>query len=141
MRYLYFVFISVHFISCTTTNSDVNINEFTPKTIRIEVLTEEPNYDELSITYYEYQTDTYNLKAYTCNYDDNGNPEPIIINLENYDFRYVSGEVYRNNSSESGISLKIFSDDEEIVSEYETGDGTKFVTLTFNYDLKNNTSI
>ena len=41
-----------------------------------------------------------------------GNPQPIIIELadgEDYDFRWIAGEIYRNNANESAIILKILS--------------------------------
>ena len=145
MKKLIYFFALCVFIGCTATAAEdddlpdeVSLED---NTIRIEVLTGEANYDELFITYYEYETDTYNWQPYVFNYNTQGEPEPVIINLENYDFRYVSGEVYRNNPSPASITLKIFVNDKIVIEETKTGDGSEYVLIPFNYDIKDQVSL
>lgn len=137
-------FISIFLVlSCTNSSTEEEQVEvvLTDNVVRIEVLTGEPNNDELFITYYEYETDTYNWNAYPFSYDGQGNPEPIIITFDDYDFRYIEGEVYRNNPSSASISLKIYLNDELIIDETKIGDGIEYVLVKFNYDIKIMSSI
>lgn len=128
-------------ISCTTAETVIEEETLTDNTIKIEVTSSEIANDEIFITYYEYQTDTYNWKPYPISYDSSGNPEPVIIILENYNYRYIAGEVYRNNNIPSKITLKISVNDEVIIDESKTGNGNEYVTIRFNYDIKSKKNI
>ena len=100
MKKLISFFSLILFLSCSTTSNEeeqLDENLLLDNVIRIEVLTGEPNTDELFVTYYQYQTDTYNWQPYQFNYDAQGNPEPVVITIEDYDFRYIQGEVYRTH--------------------------------------------
>lgn len=127
--------------ACKTAETAPEENIITNYTVKIEVSSEESANDELFITYYEYQTNTYNWNPYPISYDSNGNPLPIIITLENYNFRYIEGEVYRNNNIPSKISLKISVNDEVVIDESKTGNGNEYVTIRFNYDIKTKKNI
>ncbi|MHB0755115.1 hypothetical protein [Polaribacter sp. M15] len=110
--------------------------------VRIEITTTEPN-DEVKVNYYVYQTDDYNLNVYPFSYDAQGNAEPIVIRLDNYDFRYIQGETYRNRASDaSPLSLKIFLNDEVIVEETsEVSTTNRNGLIRFNYDIVKKESI
>lgn len=121
--------------ACTSAETAPEEITLTDSTIKIEVISSKLTSDEIFITYYEYQTDTYNWKPYPISYDSSGNPEPVIITLEKYNYRYVAGEVYRNNNISSKISLKISVKDEVVIDESKTGNGNEYVTIRFNYDI------
>jgi len=132
----YMLFLFLFFGACNASETVKEENVITDYTVKIEVNSAELENDELFITYYEYQTNTYNWNPYTISYDTNGNSLPVIITLENYSFRYIEGEVYRNNNIPSQISLKISVNDEVVIDESKTGTGNEYVTIKFNYDIK-----
>ncbi len=137
MKKLFLLLLITFTFSCTLDNTETEevINtEVLDKTVRVEVNTLQEN-DAVYISYYDYITDTYIFDQYFFDYDSSGNANPIVITLNDYDFRYVTGEVYRNNSIPSQLSLKVFVDDEIVVDESETGDGSAFVNIKFNYDI------
>ena len=143
MKKLYYFLVFTIALGCTTTTTEeeIEVVSLEDNVVRIEVLTGEPNSDELQISYYEYETDSFSWQPYTVSYDTSGNPLPVIINFDDYDFRYINGEVYRNNSNPASINLKIFLNNEIIIDETEEGDGTEQVLIRFNYDIKNKKSI
>lgn len=143
MKKILLLFSVIFAIGCASATSEEELQEteVLDKTIRIEVLTAQPKDDAIYITFFEYQTNTYNWQQYFFTYDSEGNAEPIIITLEDYDFRYIQGEIYRNNTIPSALFLKIYVDDELVVDESDEGDGTDFATVKFNYDILRKQSI
>jgi hypothetical protein len=137
MKRLIYILNFVLIFGCTSASvveEEQQVTEVLDKTVRIEVLTAQEN-DAIYITYYQYETNDTNWQQYFFTYDAQGNAEPIVINFEDYDFRYIEGEVYRNNTITSELFLKIYVDDELVVDESDTGDGTDFVNIKFNYDI------
>jgi hypothetical protein len=143
-KLLYFSLL-VFVISCTSPIEE-NTEEFgiisPDNVVKIEITTEEPN-DEIFINYYVYQTDSYDLQLYPFTYDSQGNANPIVITLNNYDFRYIQGETYRNRvSSNIPLTLKLYLNDEIIVEEKSVIDEKNTnARITFNYDIRRKESI
>lgn len=139
MRYL-LIFVFFISLGCLNQDNEDSSQEYTARIIKLVISTEKPEEDELNISYYNYKDDTYINSVNVVEYDDiSGNPQPIIIELadgEDYDFRWIAGEIYRNNANESAIILKILSNDEELITIRKTGDGVNYVTVKFNYDLR-----
>lgn len=140
MKKLLIIVLFIFSCSSATTEDEIN-NISSDNVVKIEVLSEELNADELVISYYEYQTDSYSLKAYPVSYDGQGNPLPIIIEIKNYNFRYISGEVYRNNPIRTRINLKIYLNDEVIINESVVGNGVAYPIIRFNFDIKTKKNI
>lgn len=110
--------------------------------VRIEITTSEPN-DEILVNYYVYQTDDYDLDLYPFSYDSQGIAGPVVIRLDNYDFRYIQGETYRNKVSDAApLTLKIFLNDEVILEETsEVSNTNRNGLIRFNYDIVKKESI
>lgn len=135
MKKLLLVFSFIFALGCTTTAAEEESTEVLDKTIRIEVLTKQPQDDAIYITYYDYLTDQDNWQQYFFTYDAQGNAEPIILTFNDYDFRYVRGEIYRNNTIPTELSLKVYVDDELVIDEAKEEDGNTFVNIKFNYNI------
>jgi hypothetical protein len=41
----------------------------------------------------------------------------LVLTFENYDFRFINGEAYRNNPNTEEISVKVYVDDELVIVE------------------------
>ena len=70
---------------------------------------------------FDYKTNTNPLVVHEFSYDTAGQPIPLVLTFENYDFRFINGEAYRNNPSTEEISVKIYVDDELVIEEAERG--------------------
>jgi hypothetical protein len=116
------------------------------KTVRIEVLTDNKENDAIYITYFDYTENTHNWKPYFFEYDALGNAKSIIIDsidnqiFKKYNFRYIQGEIYRNNSIPDALHLKIYVDDELVFDEDKQGEDDKYVNIRFNYDILTKTN-
>ncbi|WP_397445646.1 hypothetical protein [Polaribacter sp. R77954] len=120
---------------CTVASTEEEqVTEVLDKTIRMEITTLQQS-DAVQISYYDYITDTYIVEQHIFDYDSSGSAIPKIITLTDYDFRYITGEIYRNNPIPVEISLKIYVDDELIIEESKTGDGSEYINISFNYDI------
>ena len=139
MKKLIYTFCFVLALGCSsaTEENETELGIVSPDNeVRIEVTTNEPS-DEIFVNYYVYQTDDYNLKLYPFNYDSQGNADPVIITLSNYDFRYIQGETYRNRANiSSPLTLKIYLNNELIIEETPIQDANNTNSrITFNYDI------
>lgn len=134
MKKLFLLLLVVY--SCTTgpIQTEEENTEVLDKIIRIEVSTLQEN-DAVQINYYDYIEDKHILNEYLFNYDSSGNAIPVVITLDDYDFRYIQGNIYRKNSIPTQLSLKIYVDDELIIDESKTGDGSEWINIEFNYDI------
>jgi hypothetical protein len=136
MKKLLLVFTLVLAFGCASSTSDEEeqVTEVLDKTVRIEISSLQEN-DAAQISYYDYVNDTDIFNEYLFDYDSSGNAIPVVITLDDYDFRYIRGEVYRKNSIPVQLSLKIYVDDELIIDESKTGNGTDWINISFNYDI------
>lgn len=134
MKKIIFIFSLILISSCSTVETNEIDTEVLDKTIRIEISTLEAS-DAVQTSYYDYKTDDYVIQQYLFDYDAAGNAIPVVITLNDYDFRYITGEIYRNNPIPTQLSLKIYVDDELIIDESKTGDGSEYINIGFNYDI------
>lgn len=141
MKKLVFIFGILVFFSCGSADTEID-KETTleEKSVRIEVTTLQAN-DAVQVSYYDYVTDSYIFNQYIFEYDSSGMAIPVVISLDNYDFRYVQGEIYRNNPIPTALSLKIYIDEELIIDESKTGDGSEYINIGFNYDILTSSNI
>jgi len=145
MKKIFYFLNFVVILGCTTpiVEDETDFGVVSPdNVVRIEITTLEPN-DEILVNYYVYQTDDYSLGVYPFSYDSQGVAEPIVITLENYNFRYIQGETYRNKVSDAApLTLKIFLNDELILEEStEVSTTNRNGLIRFNYDIVKKESI
>lgn len=151
MKKLIYIFGILLMISCSAPLGgdgvrNEPISDVFNKNVRIEALTDNKENDAIYITYFDYTENEHNWKQYFFEYDALGNPKPIIIDssdnqiLKNYNFRYIEGEIYRNNSIPDALHLKIYVDDELVFDESEQGEDDEFVIIKFNYDILTKTN-
>lgn len=136
MKKILILFSLLAALGCTTATAEEEegSTEVLDKTVRIEISTLQEN-DAVQISYYDYITDSYILEQHIFEYDSFGTAITKVITLNDYDFRYITGEFYRNNPIPVQLSLKIYVDDELIIDESKTGDGTEYINISFNYDI------
>jgi hypothetical protein len=150
MKKLIYIFSLVLIAGCSSSiegeGAEEPISEVLNKTVRIEALTDNKENDAIYVTYFDYTENEHNWKQYFFDYDALGNPEPIIIDsidnqiFKKYNFRYIEGEIYRNNSITDALHLKIYVDDELVFDQNEEGQGDNYVNIKFNYDILTKTN-
>ncbi|MDD7914897.1 hypothetical protein [Polaribacter ponticola] len=137
MKRLAFLVVLFSFFSCSSEVSltPEEIKELSTKDIEIIFTTTEPNYDEVMITYYDFDIGTDVAKAYVFKYDVDDNPLPIKIVFDNYEHDFLRGEGFRNNFSDAELKVQLFIDEELILEETSKGTASTFAKVDFNYDL------
>jgi hypothetical protein len=128
--------LTVLFLHACSTEIEKNTN-FIKRLVEIEFFTAEPNFDEIMVSYYEDKTGTYTLNPYTFSYDLNGDPLPFKITLENYTYKYIDGEAFRENHSPALLTVKLYIDGALILEDSSKGTAETFATVNFNYTIQN----
>lgn len=145
MKKIAFIISLILFYSCTTSTSeeDANPDIISPedRVIKMEFNTTELNSDEIRVSYFDYLTNTYPVVVHQFSYDSSGQPIPFVMVFENYNFRYINGEVYRNNPNIEEISTKIYVNDELVIEETVKGENGEYAEFKFNYDIVKMSSI
>lgn len=141
MKNLVFIFGLILFYSCSNATAvDEEIEEMSAedRVVKMEFNTTQLSFDEIRISYFDYTSDTnpYPVVVHQFLYDSSGLPIPLVLTFENYNFRYINGEAYRNNPNTEEISVKIFVDDELVVEETGKGEDGEYAEIRFNYDIK-----
>jgi hypothetical protein len=123
-------------ISCSNTASvEEEISDSSNRIVTMTFYTQEPNYDEVHVSYYDYKTDGFIDGVYPFEFDANGDALPLEIVLENYDFRYVNGQAYRNNHSPARLTVEIYIDGELVAQDSDTGDSVRYAVVRWDYDV------
>ena len=138
MNKLFFIFSLLLIFSCSSvTNPGVDEEDPTraDRIIKFEFNTTELQSDEIRISYFDYVTNTYPVVVHNFEYDSSGQPIPFVMTFENYDYRYIYGEAYRNNPNTEEISVKIYVNDELVVATSGKGEDGEYAELRFNYDI------
>jgi hypothetical protein len=120
--------------SCTT-SSDIKEIEYTTKDVEIIFSTTEPNHDEIMITYYDIDLATDVSAPYEFRYDTNGNSLPIKIIFDNYKYKFLDGEVFRNNFSTAELKVEVYVEEKLFLEEASKGTSNTFARVKFNFNL------
>ena len=119
--------------SATTVEEEEQLSS-EDRVVKMEFSTTELTFDEIRISYFDYLTNTYPLVVHQFSYDSSGNVIPFVITFENYNYRYINGEVYRNNPNTEEISVKIFVDDELVIEDTGKGENGEYAQISLSYD-------
>ena len=103
--------------------------------VRFEFRTTEPVYDEIELVYYDHKIDAFRDSTMVFKYDNANNPLPIILEWENHGFKYLRGEVYRNNFSPSELNVRILVNDIEVFTDTQAGNANQFARITWDYTI------
>jgi hypothetical protein len=123
-------------ISCTTTSTEkVEITPIVPKNVEIIITTDAPEFDEIIISYHDFDTneDLYGPRQFT--YDSSGNQEPIIISLPDYSYSEIMGNAYRNNGLPYSLNAQIYINDELKFEVEDIGTAEAYATIFFDYTI------
>ncbi|WP_026775363.1 hypothetical protein [Polaribacter sp. Hel_I_88] len=139
MKKLLFIIGIILFNSCTVSNAEEEIIvdpvSAEDRVVRMEFSTTQLSFDEIRISYFDFKTNSYPVVIHQFSYDSAGQPIPFILTIENYDFRYINGEAYRNNPNTEEISVKVYVNDELVIEEAERGEDGEYAEIRFNYDI------
>jgi hypothetical protein len=133
---LFLLFIS----SCTTTETieeiEEEVVEVTPKNVQIIITTTQPDFDEIVVSYYDFDINDWNFGPRQFVYDTDGNPEPIIISLPDYTYKTIEGNAYRKNNWASGLKVQVFIDDVLVKEEESFGTDLVYAQVFFDYTIE-----
>lgn len=87
------------------------------------------------MVYYDHKIDAFIDSTMVFNYHNGGNPLPIILEWQNHGFKYLRGEVYRNNFSPAELNVKILVNKTEIFNETETGNPNQYARIVWDYTI------
>lgn len=132
-------------ISCTTNNQVIEtVEEIVPKNIQIIFTTTRPEFDEVTIAYYDYDIEDWVYGPYQFEYDNLGNALPITLTFSGYEYTQITGDAYRNNTLPYELKVQVYVDGELVLEDADTGveedlttddiEGS-YATIYFNYDL------
>lgn len=123
--------------ACGTSSDDFgDIVLPTINDVRLEFRTTEPNSDQIEFSYYDNNTDAFISEAIQFEYDTNGNPLPLVIKWDNFTYKYIRGEGYRNNFSSAELNFNLFVNDVLVLEENSTGSSNAYARVVFNYTIK-----
>lgn len=129
-------------IICVCACSNGTPNDFggvvipTVNDVKLEFFTTEPNYDEIEFSYYDNETDKFISQTIQFKYDNNGSPLPLIIKWDNFTYKYVRGEGYRNNFSSAELNFNLYVNDVLVYQEKSSGNSNAYARVVFDYTIK-----
>ncbi len=138
LKHLTTIVLITLFTSCTTNTTIEEIDdeiEFTAKTIEIILTTSQLEFDEIMVSYYDFDLSEWVYGPMQFTYDAEGNPEPITITLNDYAYNTIEGEAYRKNNLESSLKVQVYIDE---VLHFETesiGTELEWAHVDFNYTI------
>jgi|TARA_B110000116_G_scaffold248952_1_gene242319 hypothetical protein len=142
MKKLTIILTILLYASCSTTTETITpvVVEIVPRNVEIVLTTNAPSFDEIWVTYKDFdltppEQDVFGARQF--DYDNSGNPEPIIISLPDYKYRKIEGNSYRNNDLPYMIKAQIYIDNELVLSEESVGSEGIYATINFNYTIPN----
>lgn len=125
--------------SCTTTETVEEIEEvvqITPKNVEIVLTTTQPDFDEIVLSYYDFDEESWIYGPRQFVYDANGNPEPIIISLPDYKYKTIEGNAYRKNNWTSSLKAQVFIDNVLVKEEERFGTSLVYAQVFFDYTIE-----
>ncbi|MGK0412910.1 MAG: hypothetical protein ACJA1B_001112 [Polaribacter sp.] len=125
-------------ISCSTSNEIVGeeIVEITPKKVEIIFTTSKLLFDEIIVSFYDFDTDEWVYGPRQFSYDSDGKPEPMIILLEDYAYKTIEGEAYRKNNLNSSLKVQIYINDELVLENEAIGTELNYAHVIYNYTIE-----
>ena len=133
------ILIILFITSCTPNETTEEIEEvvkITPKNVEIILTTTQPNFDEVVLSYFDFDEDSWNYGPRQFVYDTNGNPEPIIISLPDYKYKTIEGNAYRKNNWTSSLKVQIFIDDILVKEDEVFGTNLVYAQVFFDYTIE-----
>lgn len=127
--------VSLLFTRCSGAAANEDLDTASPNVVSMVFYTQELNYDEVHVSYYDYKTDGFIDGVYPFQFDANGEAFPIEIILENYNFKYVNGTAYRNNHSPARLTVEIYVNGELVAQDSGTGNSSRYATVRWDYEI------
>lgn len=121
--------------SCSTENELEETPETTPRNVKIILTTNEPKFDEIVVSYRDFDKMEWVFGPRQFEYDTNGNSLPIIISFDDYTHEEIVGEAYRKNNFSSFIKVQIFVDDKLVLEKISVGTENSYASVNFGYEF------
>ena len=143
MKHTIFLFILLLSFSCTSSDEvmqqiieEEEVVVITPKKVEIVISTSQLDFDEIIVSYYDFDEQDWVFGPRQFTYDSNGNPEPIVILLPEYAHKKIEGETYRRNSLKSSLKVELFINDELVFEEEAVGTDLDYAHVIFDYTIE-----
>lgn len=139
MKKTIFILTMILSLSCSTSNQTIPLDEeeIAPKKVEIVLTTGQSNFDEIIVSYYDFDLSDWVYGPRQFEYDNAGNPQPIIISFPEYTHELIQGDAYRKNGFTSSLKAEIYVDD-VLMFETETfGTEEVYAHIIFNYTIEN----
>lgn len=137
MRIIALLFLFFVAISCSTTSDNPDLPQNKINNVELVFTTTEPNSDEVMITYYDIAKGDNVSGPHNFVYDNDGKPLPLIIKFDDYKYKFLDGEAFRNNFSSAELRVKIYVNGELLVERFNRGTNTTFATLDISFRILN----
>jgi hypothetical protein len=122
-------------VSCTTSSDNPELPQNRINNVEIILTTTEPNTDEIQITYYDIAAGNNISNAHKFIYDNNGNPLPIKLVFNDYKYKFLDGEAFRNNFSTAELRVQVFVNGELLIERARTGSSNTFATVDISFRI------
>jgi hypothetical protein len=126
--------------SCTNIDDmgqEIVIVTIVPKDIDIILTTTEPTFDEIVVSYRDFEMEEDIFGPRQFEYDSNGEPLPIIISFKDYEYPSIIGNAYRNNDRPSSLKAQVFINDTLVLEDESIGSPGIYATINFDYEIIN----
>jgi hypothetical protein len=124
-------------ISCSTSSDNPDLPQNRINNIELVFTTTEPNNDEIMITYYDIAKADNISGPHLFEYDNDGKPLPLVLKFDDYKYRFLDGEAFRNNFSTSELRVQIYLNGELLVERFDSGTSTTFATVDISFRILN----
>ncbi|MFY9241917.1 MAG: hypothetical protein WAO74_02700 [Polaribacter sp.] len=138
MKNLMLLFTILLTLSCTTNNEILQeeITEITPKKVEIILTTSKLIFDEIVVSYYDFDADEWVFGPGQFSYDSTGKPEPMIILLADYAYKMIEGEAYRKNNLDSSLKVQIYINDVLVFEDEATGTDLAYAHVNYDFTIE-----
>ncbi len=138
MKKFSLLILSIILFNCSGTKTPEDAaQELEDATTDVEIIftTSEPNHDEIMVTYYDIKQGKDITQPYVFEYDQNGNSLPLKIIFDNYEYRFLDGETFRNNFSESELRVQVYFEGNLHSDEASYGTSNSFARVNFSFKI------
>lgn len=135
MKKLIFLLVVLSLVSCYSSNDSVIEKpiEIVPKNVEVRLTTTRPDYDEIVVSYFDFDISDWVYGPMQFEYEIDGSPKPIIISFPDYKYDKIEGNAYRNNDLPYGLNAKIFINEELVLEQDSIGSTGIYASVSFEY--------
>ncbi len=137
MKKIIFFLAILSLASCSSSNDPIIEipTDIVLKNVEIRLTTTRYDYDEIVVSYYDFDILDWVYGPMQFEYEIDGSPKPIIISFPDYKYEKIEGNAYRNNDLPYGINAKILINGELVLEKDTIGSPGIYASISFEYIL------